>query len=1522
MGSFRFSYRLLFLLLLTGATVRLAEAQSHFIVPNTNTGNNSSVFLTTATNPNIGGTPLEAGDEIAVYTPGGLLVGAMIWQNRDDALTVWGDDDLMTPEVIDGMLTGEQLLFRVWDQSARKEYANVVVTYKTGPPPTVTNGTYKKDAMYLLSSLTVNVPPSPPAANSDSKTTSEDTPVVIDVLQNDTDADGFNLSTLTITSAPANGSASVDVVTGTVTYTPRENFNGTDTFKYTVKDTRGATSNAATVTITVTPVNDAPVVAGPIDDKNLPAGSSASVINLNSPVVFTDADGDGLSYSVASSNSTVASATLSGASLSITPKAAGNTTITVTASDGKASVQDQFVVTVTAAPNSPPKAVNDSRSTPEDTPVSIEVLANDSDPDGDALDKGTLTVVTSPKNGAFSISNGAVTYTPKQDYSGADSFTYTVKDSKGATSNVATVSITVMAVNDAPVAVNDAVTTSEDVPAQIAVLANDTDIDGSLVKSSVAIKTGPSHGTASVNTATGVVTYTPAANYNGSDSFTYSVRDNGSATSNMATVSITISPVNDAPVVVNGITERSLSLGGAALTIDLEGQQLFSDVDGDPLTFGASSSKTAVATTSLTSGRLSVTPVAAGTTTITVTASDGKGGSVQHTFQVTVVQEANKAPVAANDVSTTPEDSPVTIKVLDNDSDPDSDGLDKATVTVVSAPLHGKADVSSTTGEIIYTPESNYHGADTFKYTVQDTRGGVSNAGTVSVTITPVNDKPEIKNPLSDATLGVGGASLVLDLTALSVFSDPEGDAITLSAQTSNASVAGVTVNGSTLTVTPVSVGTVTISVTATDTKNASTVNQFKVTVTAGAPPKNTAPVVKNSLSDRSIVAGSQAVKLDLAALQVFSDADGDPLTFSATSSAKHVAVSVSGNTVTLTPVSAGQSNINVKATDPKGASATEAFVVTVTTRANAKPVGKDDTLVTDEDKAGSVDVLANDSDPDGDDLDKSSLQIATKPANGSVDVDRTRGRITYTPKANFNGTDGFTYTVKDVFGAATAPTNVVVLVKPVNDAPVVLKQVPDQQLSTSGNATFEINFDTAGIFEDVDGDQLTYTATVHPSSVVSVTTSRSLLSIKAIGKGAGTVTVSAKDGAGASAETRFQVRVDQAPAAKKKVKGKVKFAGTDRSMKNARVVFASSEQGTFALTAAEDGSFTTELPEGNYSVSLDVTGPFTGVTAADAALVLRSAAGKKQLTMAQQRAADVNGDGRLDLSDARLITEASVGKLELFPSGNYFSGDEAVRVEGSDLNDLTIRAYSYGDVNLSGVGSEQPGETPPMSSGQVNVSAHSGETIRVPVSFDAVPSIGAFTMRITYPESELEYKGVLSPPEGVISHIVGDTLKLAWFETDASEPVQRGPLSFSIEFAARQAISSTTLYFSSEIADGSGAIIPVSPTLPAGIVTDAENEADLPSTFALHGNYPNPFNPSTTIRFDLPQAAEVQVEIFDLAGRRVSVSPEQTMSSGRNQNIRIDAFELISGVYFYRLKAHLASGEHLMESGRMVLLK
>jgi VCBS repeat-containing protein len=145
--------------------------------------------------------------------------------------------------------------------------------------------------------------------------------------------------------------------------------------------------------------------------------------------------------------------------------------------------------------------------------------------------------------------NGTFTYTPSANYSGSDTFTYHANDGTG-NSNIATVTITVSPVNDAPVAVNNAYNTNEDTPLIVAlansVLVNDTDLEGNTLTAIPDV--GPANGTLTLN-ANGTFTYTPAANYNGSDSFTYHAND-ATGNSNIATVTITVSPVNDAPVAV------------------------------------------------------------------------------------------------------------------------------------------------------------------------------------------------------------------------------------------------------------------------------------------------------------------------------------------------------------------------------------------------------------------------------------------------------------------------------------------------------------------------------------------------------------------------------------------------------------------------------------------------------------------------------------------------------------------------------------------------------------------------------------------------------------------------------------------------------------------------------------------------------------------------------------------------------------------------------------------------------------
>ena len=268
-------------------------------------------------------------------------------------------------------------------------------------------------------------------------------------------------------------------------------------------------------------------------------------------------------------------------------------------------------------PNNPPVADNQSVTTAEDTPVDITLTASDAD-----ADPLTFSTVTNPSNGNLSGTPPLVTYTPNANFNGSDSFTFKVNDGK-EDSNIATVSITVTAVNDAPVADAQSVTTDEDIPVDITLTASD--VDGDILTFSIVAQ--PSNGSLSGTTPN--LSYTPNANYNGSDSFTFKAND-GVADSNIAIVSITINAVNDAPVADDQSVTTDEDI---PVEITLTG----SDVDGDSLTYSV--------VTAATNGSLSGTvpnltytpePNFNGVDSFTFKANDGTADGNIATVSITV----------------------------------------------------------------------------------------------------------------------------------------------------------------------------------------------------------------------------------------------------------------------------------------------------------------------------------------------------------------------------------------------------------------------------------------------------------------------------------------------------------------------------------------------------------------------------------------------------------------------------------------------------------------------------------------------------------------------------------------------------------------------------------------------------------------------------------------------------------------------------------------------------------------------
>ncbi len=850
----------------------------------------------------------------------------------------------------------------------------------------------------------------PPSANSQDVTTNEDAALGITLTGSDPDSDPL---TFTVSSNPSNGTLS-----GTgqnLTYTPQENYYGADSFTFYVND-GSVNSDPATVNITVNPVNDAPV-----------ADPQSIATDENVPVLVTltgsDVDGDNLSFGVSSAP---LHGSLSGTApdLTYTPDAGyeGTDSFSFTVSDGSLT-SDPAIVSITINEvNDPPTADDQDVTTAEDTPVGITLTG--SDPDGDPL---SFVVLTQPSHGALSGSAPNLTYTPDADFNGSDSFTFKVNDGL-LDSDPATVDITVTSVNDAPTATSQSVSTDEDTSA--AVTLTGSDVENSPL--TFVVETQPSHGTLS-GTAPDL-TYTPDADFNGSDSFSFSVSD-GDLGSGPATVDITVNSVNDAPTA----DPQSVSTDeDTSAAVTLTG----SDVENSPLTFAVETQPTH-GTLSGTAPNLTYTPDADfnGSDSFTFSVSDGDLGSGPATVGITV-DSVNDAPVADPQSVGTTEDTPVAITLTGSDVDDDS-----LSFAVISGPSHGT--LSGAAPDLTYTPDSGYYGSDSFSFTVSD--GSLtSSPAVVSISVNEINDAPDADD--QDVTTAED-TPVGITLTG----SDPDGDPLSfvVLTQPSHGALSGSAPN---LTYTPDAdfngSDSFTFKV------NDGLLDSDPATVDITVTPVNDAPV-----------ADPQSVSTDedtpLAITLTGSDVENNLLTFTVETQPTHGTLSGTAPDLTYTPDANynGSDSFTFKVNDGLLDSDPATVDITVTP-VNDAPLADPQSVSTDEDTSATITLT-------GSDVENSLLTytVEAQPSHGSLSG--TGSNLTYTPDANFNGSDSFTFTVNDG-EIDSAPATVSVTVNPVNDAPVA----EPQSVSTTEDTQVAITLTGS----DVEDDLLSFAITSGPS--------------------------------------------------------------------------------------------------------------------------------------------------------------------------------------------------------------------------------------------------------------------------------------------------------------------------------------------------------------------------------------------------------------------------------------------------------
>ena len=1003
-------------------------------------------------------------------------------------------------------------------------------TFLFNVTPVNDNPVARADVGSTTEDLVLNVSAANGVITSTAVAAGRDFDVDLDTLTVSAVSFGANPGAVGSVLAGANGSL-VLAADGSYRYVPAASTNALDdgesvqdVFTYTVSDGNGGTATS-TLTITVTGTNDAPQLTA---DTKTTAEDTA--VSDNVLANDTDADVEALtvtSFTVAGVPGTFTpgqNAAIPGVgTLVIQPNGdytftpALNFTgpaplVTYTATDGTAPVSSTLTINVTPV-NDPPVANDDSTTTPINRPVTIDVKANDSDPDNTPAQLTVSNPVVNPAQGTAVVNpDGTITFTPANNVTGPVTITYTLTDPNGL-SDTATITVNVGA-NTPPNGADVVRTIAEDTSytVQTADLGF-TDADVGQTLAAVRIDTLPGNGTLTLNgvavtagqvisvaaITAGQLRMAPDTNENGNNyaSFGFSVQDNAGAFDTAPnTFTLNVTPVNDLPVAladVGSTTEQTLltvSAANGVITSTAVPAGRDTDLDGDTLTVSAVSFGANAGTVGLplagahgslvlnADGSYTFTPAAStdaldsGESVVDLfsyTVSDGNGGLATTTLTITVTG-TNDAPTVVADVGSAPEDTPISGNVLANDSDVDVEPLSVASFSVAGVPGSFAAGTTATIpgvgtlliqtdGNYLFTPAANFNGAvPVATYLASD--GTASVPGTLTLNITPVNDAPtgadktittaeDTPVTLSAADFGFADVDVGDTLSAVRIDSLPATGSLTLNGSAIAA--------GAVVTLADINAGLLRYAAPAN--ANGAPLAGFDFSVRDSGTPANLFDLAPNRISFNvtpvndapsgadKVLSGTEDTPVTITAADFgFTDPDvGDTLAavridvLPATGTlALNGTPVTAGTVVSLADITAGllrytpvlNANGTVASFDfsVRDSGSPTLFDVAPNrisinlAAVNDPPVANDDVAFTPINQAVTVNVKANDTDPDNAPAQLTVSNPVVNPALGTAVVNPD-GTISFTPATNVSGPVTITYTLTDPDGQSDTAT-------------------------------------------------------------------------------------------------------------------------------------------------------------------------------------------------------------------------------------------------------------------------------------------------------------------------------------------------------------------------------------------------------------------------------------------------------------------------------------------------------------------